>query len=352
MSIISSHDNLPDVFMRELRQIQDYNPAERVDSAQARSLDIFFAYRLLLGRYPEFDDPVLYRARANGQDLYTLVMSFLGSAEFQVRMPRPLEFDQVVMSEMPDGLRLFYNLRDRQAMRIVTGIHELDIQKAMRLILRPGMNCIDAGAHIGLYALLMASVIGRSGGKVYAFEPFPSTYNLLTKNIKENRYDGVILPYPKACHYESGHGRIFAPISDDLGPVFVPRHYDAQVTAGLEGMGIELTRVDDLIPPQSKVGLIKMDIEGSEPFALRGMTRIVTHDRPVIFTEFNPYCLRHMNESDPAQYLTQLRTYGYKLFEVLDFLQQSKQEYDYRGGDVTTNLVCIPSELSIGQVLV
>ena len=253
------------------------------------------------------------------------------------------------MSELPDGLRLFFNLRDRQAMRIVTGIHELDIQKAMRLILRPGMNCIDAGAHIGLYALLMASVVGETGGKVYAFEPFPNTYNLLTKNIKENHFGSVIMPYQKACHYESGNSRIFTPVSDDLGPAFVPKRQDAPVTAGLEGAEIELARVDDLIPVQARIGLIKMDIEGSEPFALRGMTRIVIRDRPIIFTEFNPYCLRHMNESDPAEYLTQLKSYGYKLFEVADFLKQTKREYDYheveqhRGGDETTNLVCVPT---------
>ena len=88
MSAISSRKELSKVFLSELIKIQEYNPAERLDSAQAQLLDVLFAYRLLLGRYPEFDDLALYRTRASGLDPHALVMSFIKSAEFQVRLPR------------------------------------------------------------------------------------------------------------------------------------------------------------------------------------------------------------------------------------------------------------------------
>jgi len=245
------------------------------------------------------------------------------------------------MTELSNGLRIFFNWHDRQAVRIATGIHEPTTQEAMHLVLRPGMNCIDVGAHIGLYTLLMALVVGQCG-KVYAFEPFPDTYDLLVKNIGENHFEDIVFPFKVACHYEPGKGQIFSPCGDDLGPAFVPRRRDAVVTAGLAGIDVELARVDDLVPAQAEIGIVKMDIEGAEPFALRGMERIVMRDRPVIFTEFNPCCLRQMNESDPAEYLRWLRSYGYQLFEDRDFIQKTGHEFAWTGGDVTTNLVCVP----------
>ena len=50
------------------------------------------------------------------------------------------------------------------------------------------MTCIDAGAQTGFYTCLMASVVGETG-MVYAFEPMPASYELLVKNVQENRFD-------------------------------------------------------------------------------------------------------------------------------------------------------------------
>ena len=84
MSAISSRKELSKVFLSEF---QLFDPPA-FDSAQEPLLDVLFAYRLLLGRYPEFDDLALYRTRASGLDPHALVMSFIKSAEFQVRLPR------------------------------------------------------------------------------------------------------------------------------------------------------------------------------------------------------------------------------------------------------------------------
>jgi hypothetical protein len=51
-------------------------------------------------------------------------------------------------------------------------------------ILKPEMTIVDAGAHIGYYSLLAGKLVGEKGN-VYAFEPDPSYYSLLKKNIKK-----------------------------------------------------------------------------------------------------------------------------------------------------------------------
>jgi hypothetical protein len=118
---------------------------------------------------------------------------------------------------------------------------------------------------------------------------------------------------------------------------------DVEEARGLQGLDIDLACADTLAPANLPIGLIKMDIEGGEPRALRGMQRIVSSYKPVIVTEFNPYCLRHMDESDPADYLRQLRGYGYRLYEDGEFLAGSGREFVYKGQTETVNLVCVPA---------
>ena len=52
------------------------------------------------------------------------------------------------------------------------------------------MNVINIGANIGYFTLLAAREVGPDG-KVFAFEPFPQTVELLKKNIDSNGYKNV-----------------------------------------------------------------------------------------------------------------------------------------------------------------
>ena len=293
------------------------------------------------GAGQEFETVETLRKRTSGECVEGLTVSFLNSPEFQVRFAQTSgAVDMVVMKEMPDGARLFFNLNDRQSMRIATGLHEQPIQTAMRRLLRPGMNCVDAGAHIGLYSLLMARIVGAAGGRVYAFEPLPSTWQLFLRNIRENCQEGVIVATNAACHARNGHGYIFQRDEHDMGESYVLADQSSTAERGVE---IRLVPVDDIVPSDVRIGLIKIDIEGSEPPALQGMERILRQDRPIIFTELNPEALRQVSHIEPTDYLRLLKRQGYRCREVNGFLSGTSREYEYHAGDLATNLVCEPS---------
>lgn len=57
--------------------------------------------------------------------------------------------------------------------------------------IKKGDTVLDLGAHIGYYTLLAAKLVGEKG-KVFAFEPEPTNFALLKKNIKINNYQNVI----------------------------------------------------------------------------------------------------------------------------------------------------------------
>ena len=66
-----------------------------------------------------------------------------------------------------------------------------------------------------------------------------------------------------------------------------------------------LARADDLLGDLPRLDLVKLDIEGSEPAALRGLERLVTTYRPTLLVEYNPRCLTRRGE-DPSAFAERL----------------------------------------------
>src|SRR5262249_33565148 len=62
-----------------------------------------------------------------------------------------------------------------------------------------------------------------------------------------------------------------------------------------------------------RVDLIKIDIEGHEPRAIRGAHRLIVKHRPTLLTEFNPRCLRVVGGVAPIDYAELLLSYYSRL---------------------------------------
>ena len=57
--------------------------------------------------------------------------------------------------------------------------------KIMEEKIKVGSIVVDVGANIGLHTLNMARIVGNTG-QVFAFEPDPSNFKILRKNVKIN----------------------------------------------------------------------------------------------------------------------------------------------------------------------
>src|SRR5438874_6633633 len=67
--------------------------------------------------------------------------------------------------------------------------------------LQPGWTVVDIGAFLGDFAVFAAQRV--AGGRVFAFEPVPSSYRLLRQNLELNRISNVTT-YPLAVTGSSG----------------------------------------------------------------------------------------------------------------------------------------------------
>lgn len=175
--------------------------------------------------------------------------------------------------------------------------------------LQPGMVAVDVGAHLGFWTTTMAAVVGESG-QVYSFEPARKTYDLLTTTIAHNRLNQVTA--------------IRSVVSSDTTPVALHHHSDSSRNSigGADGGSSEIvpsTILDGIFSDGSglKVDALKIDVEGAEELVLRGGTRMLERDLPVVVFEMNPEDAQRLGlEPDGAWNFLSKR--GYSMYYLDD----------------------------------
>lgn len=147
--------------------------------------------------------------------------------------------------------------------------YEPETMKVIKENVKEGDVCVDVGASIGYVTLQLARQAGKTG-KVLAFEPTDNQCEYIKKNVKLNGYENVevhnLAAYDKT---EDNFVRRDTVMNDKMeGLLNNPKRI--QVNAGFEKR-ISGVALDDVLP--EKVDFIKMDIDGSEPRALKGLIK-------------------------------------------------------------------------------
>jgi len=155
--------------------------------------------------------------------------------------------------------------------------------------LKPGMTVVDVGASFGFYTCLAAGAVGPSG-KVYAFEPFMPTYNLLLRNIERNGLKNV-LPSSEAISNKIGIMDTYLNQSE-AGIISAP-----QVTStGVIPMQVPCISLDNVLT--SPLDVVKIDAEGYDLHVIQGMERLIEENKNlVLFVEVGPKWLKHAGSS-------------------------------------------------------
>ena len=152
-----------------------------------------------------------------------------------------------------------------------SGGYEKETMEYCKRALKPGMTFVDVGANIGLFTLVAARAVGPEG-HVYAFEPDSGNADLLEKNVRQNGYDNVKI-IRKAVSDCSGSCTLF---QSGFNP---GDHRTYNVSKSRKAVLIESISLDEYFKFGTQIDMIKIDIEGSEESALKGMQRIL-NDNP------------------------------------------------------------------------
>ena len=262
--------------------------------AHATESDIYFAYRLILRREPDPNGLEHFRQRVHaGLPLAEMVDDFLRSDEFHDRM----EADRLSELRRVDlgGYELLVPSGDPDFGAIIDSYrtYEEPVRQALRAHLRPGDVCLDVGANIGVMTFLASSIVAADG-LVVAVEPNPENVQVLYRTMRMTGVSNVMV-LPMAA---SDSRRVFS----------LTGRSNTHLVAAREAIGggghfVQSVPLDDLFGDLPRLDFVKMDIEGHEPPALRGMARLLARHRPGLLVEFNPECLA-VQAQDPLECLS------------------------------------------------
>ncbi len=214
-----------------------------------------------------------------------------------------------------NGMPMWVDTRDRVIAThlIGDGIWEASETAAFLVQAREGMCVFDAGANIGYYTLLAARAVGPSG-RVYAFEPEPGNYSLLSRNVAENGFTNVQL-LNAAVSDRAGTARLHLDLANlgahsfEAGSVPTPSGHSVEV---------ETVRLDDFVQEARafEAGvLVKVDVQGAEALVVDGARELLSLDRVAVLLEIWPDALARAG-ADAGDLLATLQGFGFRFEDV------------------------------------
>jgi FkbM family methyltransferase len=175
----------------------------------------------------------------------------------------------------------------------------------------PNPVIFDIGANIGTFTTWMSNAFPT--GKIYAFEPQRSVFQMLCGNISINNLYNVYthnLALGKENYYvEFDEPNYFA--KNDYGTFSLVETIIEKTTQ--EKIIVQVQTLDSFIETHKikSVNLLKIDVEGMDMDVLLGASQTIRKFHPYIFIEHNDNRKSILNEIQ-----THLKKYGYS-FEVI-----------------------------------
>jgi FkbM family methyltransferase len=218
---------------------------------------------------------------------------------------------------------------------------ETKVQNVYQTVLRPGMGAIDVGAHVGRHGLEMTKCVSP-GGRVMMFEPLPDLYSVLRSHIEgDPSIKKCAEIHPFALSDITGETE-FCVAVDALGYSGIrERHYD--VPTRVQRIRVSVRRLDEVASEMKRVDYIKIDTEGAEWNVMKGASKIIIRDRPVITFEFGENSYGAF-DVDPIEVF---KFFAEKSFVVLDILGRELDEEAFRLSSIRQDLwdyVSVPAE--------
>lgn len=158
---------------------------------------------------------------------------------------------------------------------------EQDTWKKIKSLVKPGDVCIDVGAHIGVYTIPLARIVG-SDGLVVAVEPSPLK-QVLSLNIRLNKLQNVVIIGKAAYSERKLLNLYFNPLKTGISSL----NKNWMEESSAISLRVEAIPLDELwteIGYRPKcVKLLKVDVEGAEVEVLRGARNTLKIIEHVVF---------------------------------------------------------------------
>jgi FkbM family methyltransferase len=232
-----------------------------------------------------------------------------------------------------DWMVFFYGCYSRNELYLLR-----DAAVILRKLGRKQVFFFDVGANIGHHSLFMS----RYADKVFAFEPYEKVSAKLAEKIADNALINIEI-FPVALGSEDKELDYFEPAGPNAGTgtfsTEVPDNWSGTTRRTMAYQGDALFKKIGL----PRIDILKIDVEGFEPEALRGLRQRLISDRPVILMELSDTARKHFGDEPD------FRACFYRDHVILDVGSKKVTEsYDLRHFNYSTchEALIVPAEMA------
>jgi FkbM family methyltransferase len=148
-----------------------------------------------------------------------------------------------------------------------TGVYEPALTRHIAKAARRGGTLVDIGANLGYFPLLWAA--GNPSNQCIAFEASPRNIEMLRRNVVQNRLETRIRVVPSAAGARPGK------LQFDGGPAGQTGWGGLTLEKNERSLEVNVVRVDEIIPSNDPIAILKVDVEGADAWALMGCERLL-----------------------------------------------------------------------------
>ena len=227
---------------------------------------------------------------------------------FKKSKPKFPYIHEVVDSRFQNCIKFVIN-NSIEEFRLAFWGHEKDYVLSIIDSLKQDDFFLDIGSSVGLISILAKAKI--KNGKVYSIEPDPENISCLTENYKINNFSGYEI-FPIALGDKEGKLKLYTNGSNGKSP-------SLEMVNGYESFKmVDVKTLDQLVEANvlEFPTVIKIDIEGAELIALKGMKNLLesTNKPRLLFIEVHPEFLQSF-QSNPEEVYNFLSNTKYKIIE-------------------------------------
>lgn len=187
---------------------------------------------------------------------------------------------------------------------------EPEVIEVAKTYIKKGTAVLDVGANYGQMSVVFSEIVGEAG-TVYAFEAEPIIYDILLKTFAANQCKNV-KAIPGAVHYKSGEKLVFPEPDFKRFNSYGSYGIDPNAKSGriVESITIDSLQIRELI------SFMKIDIQGSDLFALQGAKDTILRNKMPILFEFEQQLQNEFHTSFD-DYVNFVKSINYKFEKII-----------------------------------
>lgn len=223
-------------------------------------------------------------------------------------------------------------------MRKITGAKDWEKKTFLETVER-NWTVIEIGANQGYFTKLFQKLVGKNG-VVHAFEPIPSTFELLKESISNCSKNYYLHNFGTGAE-NLDSVQFHLPVNDHGQATMSPHALDSWQNQEIHKVICKVVRLDDFDPIKNlkRIDFIKLDAEGAELPSLQGAQFLLEKHKPILFFEGCKEWMKSFKYT-PRDFDQFLESNGYKhlqvvgkkldpIFSLEDFFMDKSQEESF-----------------------